>query len=150
MRKSLGLAALALAAGVAVPAPANAAGARVCETTGTATFSPELNLISKTGTVTFNYSFLCVVVDDSGATGLQSGSLAVSYDYEGSCLTATLTGGSGGLEGVIVGGTAGLTFTTSGRVGARALVLVPDVLSGSTPCDVERATFVNVGPDVFF
>lgn len=150
MRTYLGVAAATIAAlATTVPAvPAHAAGARVCVTSGTASFNPPLTVFVDTGTVSFSYHYDCFGADTGGGSGLQSGDGSLNYSYTGSCVSAALTetGTLNPVSGVLVGGSAAVTVNTTTRVGARAFVLVP--VLPSTPCSLAEATFYNVGPDV--
>lgn len=129
---------------LAVASPADATRVRSCVATANVSFSPPLTLDPHSGTVDWDYTATCVVVYDSGATGVDVYNASLSYGYSGSCVTAVISGG-GGQTGVLVGGTVATTVAGPSFVRSASWALVPD---GLNPCAMSGASAVTIGADV--
>ena len=140
VKRTLTAVAVATVALTTPTTPAQAAFVQECTTVGVATFSPKLTTQLLPRTLSFEYDYTCVVVADDGSSGVKTGHTTFSVPLNGSCLTATTPGG------VLVGGVGALSLQTAADVGTRVTVFVPTTLD---PCDMDRATFVGTGPDVF-
>lgn len=135
---------LALAVGAASMTTGTAAAASTklieCATTGSIFFDTRLTTgRTSNGTMHFHWSALCAEEYTSGATGIANYVGTLDIRYDGSCISADLTGP--GETGVLLGGTAMTIVSTNGGVFAGQFVLVPSSLN---PCDMTSAFAVEV------
>ncbi|HVF05555.1 MAG TPA: hypothetical protein VNA20_12005 [Frankiaceae bacterium] len=146
MRKALLLLTAAALPAAFLSSPAHADAVRYCVTTGRATFTDPLTAVRQQGVMRWEYDATCTVVDDGGASGIQFTSGTHYYDYDGSCVTAEMTGPTGEVS-ILVGGTQMVTeSSTSTRTFARHWTFVSD---NGNPCAMEGATVVQHGPDYY-
>jgi hypothetical protein len=156
---ALASAVLLSAAGIAMTAqPANAAiivGARVCLTSDTWTFTPQLGITPVLGgTAVGAYTANCPLEVGVQATppflvtGTQGPYVgSTTYNYYGDCVLAALLGGSATVGGgIIIGGivtvTAGTSAGTFNNVAVK--VLLPDASKGSDICSEADANGLGV------
>jgi hypothetical protein len=98
-------------------------------------FNPPLNPTIQAGIVKVTYGGACFAADTGGGSGLKPPGGSTSFNYSGSCVTASLSNAT--TSGVLIGGSLAIV---TGPGGTSVNVLVPVI-----PCDESTA----IGAGVF-